>query len=477
MKPKAILSNRLYVPTEYVSPIHRELFTHKLPTPFEVLEEDEQYVLLFKELSTGYTGFHRGDMGLILKTFEDFQIVDERTRIPLRYPLMLTTPLYPHQREAVEQWLNAGYGHLLAPPRSGKTVMMTALTCILGQRTIILAAQWEWLQQFEQTLRAFTNIPDLERILGRTIVKLVETREDIGRHDIVLSTYQKFLSPKGRKFLSTIRDRFGLVVVDEADQSSAAHYSRVVGRLNSLYRVGCTATHERKDGKECIAFNILGPVTAKCDVEQMDCLVKKHHTGYVAPYWHSSRWYLFYRRITEDIERNRLIVARIKQSVEDGRFVVAVTNRTNHIETLTRMLIEQGVTEVYGYWGKSPDRDKFLERANQGKLRVVIAQRKMVQRALDVPLWDSYHCLIPTANKFNYYQECSRIRTPKIGKRTPEIVYYLDTGHSPVQAMWHTASIIHTEQGFTVKEDNPIPEPKSKKKPKLSKRMPKWGKD
>lgn len=475
MKPRAILSNRLYVPTKYVSPTHRDQYTFKLPLPYKVLEEDEQYVQLYKELSTGYTGFHRGDLGRTLQLFSpDFKIVDERARAPLRYPLVLTQPLYEHQRETVEQWLRSGYGHLLAPPRSGKTVMMTALTCILGQRTIILAAQWEWLQQFEKTLHNFTNILELQRIQGRTLMKLVEHREEIARYDIVLTTYQKFLSPKGKKFLSTIRDRFGLVVVDEADQSSATHYSKVVGRFNSLYRVGCTATHKRKDHKECIAYNVLGPVTAECEVEQMDCLVKKLHTGYVAPRWHNSRWYLFYRRITEDTERNQLIVERIKQSVDDGRYVVAVTNRTEHIKTLCRMLVEQGVSEVYGYWGNSPDRDKFLERANAGKLRVVVAQRKMVQRGLDVPIWDSYHCLIPTANEFNYYQECSRIRTPMAGKRKPEIVYYFDTGHSPVLSMWHTANSVHSQQKFTVEDDNPVPEPKRKRQPKLVKRMPKW---
>lgn len=455
-KPKVVLSNRLYVPTEFVSPDHRKAWTFKLPVTYaaEELQDDDLVALLYREFPTGYTGFHRGDLGAIYKTFApDFRFDDQRTRAPLPYPLMLTKPLYPVQRSTIERWLQFGYGHLLAPPRSGKTVMITGLICICGQRTLILAAQWEWLQQFENTLRTFTNITELEKVHGRTLLKLVDTREEMLKYDIVLSTYQKFLSPQGKKFLGKIRDRFGFVGVDEADQSSATHYSRVVGRFNSLYRVGCTATHKRKDGKECIAFNVLGPVTAESKTDQMRCAVYVMSTGYKAPYWHRTRWYLFYRRLTENIERNRVIVNRIKQSVDDGRHVVAVTNRTEHIKTLVRMLKEAGVPGVYGYWRGATEREKFLERTNTGKYRVVIAQRRMVQRGLDVPLWDSYHCLVPTANEYNYYQECSRIRTPLPGKRIPEIVYYMDSGHSPVYAMWHTANSVHIKQEFSVSED------------------------
>lgn len=130
---KAVLSNRLYVPKEYVSNYHLSQYTYNF-TP----EELEPYVVqTYREFSK-YYGFSRGDLGKMYELFGDFEIEDQRAKPPMTHDIKwnptkkLRTMQDPgfiqsDQQEVFDTWLEYGYGQIKAPCRWGKCVSENSL--------------------------------------------------------------------------------------------------------------------------------------------------------------------------------------------------------------------------------------------------------------------------------------------------------------------------------------------------------------
>ena len=140
---------------------------------------------------------------------------------------------------------------------SHNTVMSAAIACKMGLKTLIVASQQEWLDEFYRTFcgngknAAMTNAPDIEKFEGRKIVGMCKTVEDFKKYDICLCTYQTFLSKGGRAKLQKIKSLFGLIVYDEVHGVGAEGYTRVALCLNAKHVIGLTGTPDRKDGLFC----------------------------------------------------------------------------------------------------------------------------------------------------------------------------------------------------------------------------------
>jgi hypothetical protein len=91
--------------------------------------------------------------------------------------------------------------------------MAVAISCKLGLKTLILAAQQEWLDEFYRTYcgneqeEPMTNAPDIEKFEGRVIVRnQCKTLEDFKSADVCLATYQTFLSEGGKAIISEVSE-------------------------------------------------------------------------------------------------------------------------------------------------------------------------------------------------------------------------------------------------------------------------------
>lgn len=136
-KPVAILSHRLYVPSEYVTESMLRAFTRRIfinkQTCIECGNDDpaacrgcrfEPTLLRFyKEHSGGWHSFASGDLGKIYSVFADFSIEDNRSDVPLTIDLKWgSKKLWPNQRDTVREWMEFKYGIIKSAPRSGKCV-------------------------------------------------------------------------------------------------------------------------------------------------------------------------------------------------------------------------------------------------------------------------------------------------------------------------------------------------------------------
>lgn len=442
-RPKAFLASRLYIPEDMATKWHKKEFTYVFGPEYadadsdiEAFEETRTY----REFASGYVGFARGNLQKIQKVFgDDFRIVDQRKLVPHGYDLQFTGELTAEQLRVWTQWLEFQYGVIEAPPRWGKTIMMTYMLTKLKQKALVLAQEKSLLHQFEEEMRAFTNINDLERRHNKRLIGIPRKGEEI----MPIATFRTWqVYDRRLPELRRHRDSWGAVFVDEAHSASAPCFARVVNTTNSYYRIAVTATPERKDGHHVVMLDVCGPVVAKGRTEQLPVHVKVVKTN---AKWPPSRlrgkafWAECLRRIMRHERRNELICKRVLADARAGYYVLVTTDRIEHIYALSTMMRwmdakyatthgrpKMKIAELHGklkpeaktriqnkfdIWINERDRKQLRLDAKAGKLNIVIAYSKIVQLGWNVPLWSSLHSVMPMANKPNWYQRISRVRT------------------------------------------------------------------
>lgn len=245
---KIIVSDRIYLPSkivdkvvlkdEYLKPMYNEAKCVKCPylsdRHSDTCDECPGYLGIFKlyneKKSNGikYYGISVGNRRRYKKVVKEkyrdkIKVKDKRVTPKFKHNIEMTGELYPKQVGAVDKISKKGYGVLLSLPRTGKTVMMTAVAIKKKKRTLILAAQSDWLDGFYETIcgsdtqEALTNIPKLEKKYGYPICAYGKKLSDFTNknHDIILSTYQTFITTGGKKRLKKVLKEFGTIIVDE----------------------------------------------------------------------------------------------------------------------------------------------------------------------------------------------------------------------------------------------------------------------
>jgi DNA excision repair protein ERCC-3 len=148
-----------------------------------------------------------------------------------------------------------GYGTIVLPCGSGKTVVGISVMQALQTHTLILT----------------TNVAAVHQWINELIDKTSLTRDDIGEYSgdkkiirpVTVCTYQilTWRKDKNSDFLhfSIFKDyNWGLVIYDEVHTLPAPVF-KVTAEIQSMYRVGLTATLVREDNREDEVFSLVGP--------------------------------------------------------------------------------------------------------------------------------------------------------------------------------------------------------------------------
>lgn len=389
-----------------------------------------------------YFGFPLGDRKEIAKTFDivpsELGVVDLRTRAKRRYPVKLIgLKPYDYQAPAVKKLGANGFGVLKAPPRSGKTPTMlyTGLT-EWKYRIAVIADQKEFLEQFLDHVEDFTNLPDLQEKHKKKLFGFGKKPQDFEDFEIIVCTYQTFLSDNGKKLLKLLNKNYGTMFVDEVHSSGALEYSRILNNLRSRIRIGATGTDDRKDGKYKIVEQVMGPVSALIDIPQLQANIYVHPLDFVktkAAYKGRAGFTNCISFLTKHKKRNQFIIDWILKDLEKGHSIVIPVYRKEHVWELVKMINDQfGKKVADGFTGGAKNkadlakRKQVLTDAKSGKIRVVIGIRSLMQRGLNVPRWSMIYCIMPINNEPNWKQESSRILTPFENKRPPGIRLFVD---------------------------------------------------
>lgn len=375
--------------------------------------------------------------------FEDFTIKDKRTLSPFKTKVKFVASLRDYQEPVLESWLEHGYGLTKSAPRTGKTVMGTAGAIALGQRTLIMADQKDYLDGFYETIMGgpnnppMTNLPKLEKKLGRQLVGFAKKKEDFKKFEIALCTYQTFIQEASSKQrIRWLNKYFGTLIIDEIHKANADAFSRLVLQLRMKYQFGLTATPKRKDGKEFLVEQLLGPVTAETSVKALTPAIMVHVTPDVkssSKYTGQAGFVYCENFLSKHKERNDMIVKMVLADLKAGRSIALPLKRVAHVKEMVKAINDAyGKTiaaEFSGGVKQKVLRKQVVDDARRSKIRVVVGNRKLIQTGINVPRWDTLYYVMPMSNEPNWEQESARICTPaseEVPKKDPIIRMFVD---------------------------------------------------
>lgn len=366
----------------------------------------------------------------VQKIFGDHKLIDKTPEVPMRRKPEFLGTLRPDQKKAYKAMRKAKHGVLRSPPRSGKTVMSAALVCKLALKTIILASQKDWLDNFHETFVGSENEKPMTDMKKKRI-GFPRKLEDFEKYDVCLVTYQLFLSPKGQKLLHKIRNMFSVMLIDEVQTAGATQFAFVVSQFNCRYKIGVSGTPERKDSKEFIFYALLGPVFYENIVPRLRPAVEVVPVPGMGKLPQS--WPYMVTKLEKDPNRLKLIAKTAVKDVKAGHMVLIPMSRVTVIKALTQainILADKNIAESFiggGQGAKSKDaRKQMIDRARKYKTKVIVGTSRLLSTGINIPRASMMYQCTPSSNLQKAEQRFSRILTPFDGKPQPVLKYFLD---------------------------------------------------
>ena len=303
--------------------------------------------------------------------------------------LISTFTARDYQETAVNSFLGSGergtgFGTIVLPCGSGKTIVGLLAMARLKTRTLILCPNVQSVHQWMREIAEKTDIP--KDMVGEYSGDSKEIKP------ITVSTYQilTYRKPGCEDYLhfSLLRDgKWGFIIYDEVHMLPAPVF-RITAELQSIYRLGLTATLIREDGREDEVFSLVGP--KRFDTPWSELAER----GYIAQaYCHEIRVAL-----DEDDE----IKYALASKREKYRIASVNKRKLNIIEDLVKKHSDDSILIIGQYieqleeikkrfsWpivtGKTSNkvRDEIYQKFRQREIRVLIVS-KVANFAIDLP--------------------------------------------------------------------------------------------
>ncbi|WP_317896496.1 DEAD/DEAH box helicase [Pyrofollis japonicus] len=234
------------------------------------------YLTYFRE--RGLVRYSRIKQGFIVKPYaiadiierlelEGFKIIDETSLIrPNNIDIEFKGNLRDYQLEALEAWRNNKFrGVIVLPTGTGKTIIGVAAIASLKVPTLIVVYTREQLLEWMNKIATFTD--NGKRLIGAFYSDEKEIKP------ITITTYQS-----AHRNIDILKDKFSLLIVDEAHHLPADKFKRIAEEVLSPYRLGLSATPYREDGRHEELFSLIGGIVYRRTLSEL------MEQGYVAPF-------------------------------------------------------------------------------------------------------------------------------------------------------------------------------------------------
>jgi len=291
---------------------------------------------------------------------------------------------------------------------SGKTVMGCEIAARLGVSTLILVDQGKLMQQWVDTLKDkfgyFAMGTDIGIVQGKTLDY---------EYDFTVAMIQ---SVYDRQFDRDFYEAFGTVLYDECHVAGATQFSRVLEMFPAQYRLGLSATPDRKDQmNKLIKMHLESRRVVLSEKRSKSRVYVVNHPACYSWYANTSpKTGRFISEVTEDGLRNELLVKIIRWMHEQDRKVLVIGERIAHLENLWAMALRAGVPEeaTLLYTGKEHyyklekdpkpkgDPEDHVKGTEYTPLHFVMKERRVNLQKRD-PLLDEARIIFSTYSVFS----------------------------------------------------------------------------
>ncbi|YCM43128.1 DEAD/DEAH box helicase family protein [Verrucomicrobiaceae bacterium 227] len=338
--------------------------------------------------------------------------------------------LRPKQKTAAEAMLAHETGVLAATTAFGKTVLAAWLIAARGVNTLILVHRQQLMDQWVERLQQFLGLEEKE--IGR----LGGGRKKLtGKIDVTL------IQSMVRK--GVVKDHvadYGHLIIDECHHLAARSFELVARKAKARYVLGLSATVTRKDGHHPLIFMQCGPVRHRVDAKSEAAARPFAHevvvrpTGFRFPEVAEEDPRMAYQNYCEalwqDDERNEMICAEVLEALRAGRTPLMLTERTEHIDRLARILepeVEHLILLKGGLGKKNLGAEmKRLAGIPGDEPRLIIATGKFVGEGFDDSRLNTLFLTMPVSWKGTIAQYAGRLHRLHEGKDLVQIYDYAD---------------------------------------------------
>jgi len=290
----------------------------------------------------------------------------------------------PAQILVVQSAAEQEQGVIVAPSGSGKTSIGLEIIACRKLPALILVHRKQLLDQWIERIQTFLGIPKAH------IGQYSGTKKKIGKQITV-----GLLQSLARKCdLAELKDKFGTIIVDECHHIPAATFREVIAQLNSKYIYGLTATPKRKHNDEKLIYVYIGDIIAHMEYSDIapainsprqppEVLVRT--TNLNLPFkFTTDNFQLLAKVVCFDTERNRIIIEDILSKVGEGKRLLVLSERKEHLEILAMYLKGKCETIVISGDDSARSRKSKLKQIESGHYRVILSTGQFFGEGIDI---------------------------------------------------------------------------------------------
>ena len=341
-------------------------------------------------------------------------------------------------------------GVLGAPTAFGKTVTAAAMIARRGVNTLVLVHRTELLKQWQERLQAFLGV-------GKGVVGTIGggKAKPTGRIDIAV---MQSLSRQGE--VNPLVEDYGQVIVDECHHVGAVSFDAILKRTKAKYVLGLTATPIRRDGQQPIIFMQCGPIrhtaaTPAGAPHDLEVVPRACHARIELP--QDAGIQDVFRHLANDQARTEAIAAEVRNACAQGRKVLVLTERTEHLDAIEAALegLEPAPFVLHGRMSKKQRADLIarLDALPPDAPRVLLATGKLVGEGFDHPPLDTLALAMPVSWKGTLQQYAGRLHREHASKTDVRIIDFVDTGHPALLRMWDKRQRGYRAMGYRIEAE------------------------
>ena len=397
-------------------------------------------------------GFLKNIERYLFQNSMPFQIEDKSIKTPNR-AFIYRIKIHNYQKKALQEILKNNTGILEAPPGYGKTIIALATLVYRKQSTLIIVHTRELLAQWIQ------KIGDVLGIEKGDVGIIGGGKEKIGKK-ITVATYQSLV----RKNLKIIVDKIGYVIVDECHRVPANTFQKVVKEFKARYLLGLTATPFRKDKLQKLMFLYMGEIIHRIDPDKIsselkgvDSILEIRHTDFYPTFEKINKYKKIIEALTEDENRNDLIVRDIIGEYSLDKSILVLTGRKGHCLEISQRLGQKVKHSVLTGNLSQKVRREILRDYKDKKTRVLIATGQLIGEGIDLPFLNTLFLVFPTSSKTKLIQYIGRVQRKNKGKSISKVYDYYDQYVSVLNIMFQKRKKIYKKLGIKqTKPDNKV---------------------
>jgi len=382
-----------------------------------------------------HIGLPRGclDAALELLEHNDIKVKIQDERVTgCKVPVKFTGELRKDQEAAIRAMLRREVGILCAPTAFGKTITAAALIARRKLSTLILVHRTQLLQQWQEQLTTFLDLPK-----GSLGVFGAGKKKPTGKIDIAVMQSLSRLDD-----LPELLDNYGQIIVDECHHLSAFSFETILKQAKAKFVIGLTATPIRRDGHQPIIFMQCGPIRhsatrPESTPAKLEVWPQSLPTPQISP---ESAIQDVFRILANDTDRNSRIAQDILTTYQEGRKVLVLTERTDHLDVL-RKAVEDKIARCFVLHGRLSKKQRMATLSELAELddsapRVLLATGRLIGEGFDHPPLDTLVLAMPISWKGTLQQYAGRLHREHADKKDVRIFDYVELDHPQLARMW-----------------------------------------